>query len=606
MFCFSDLFLQVWIPQLLLAFEYNVLTSLKVNGGAVSSVVSSAVSASSAVSTSSTNNAVSKSSAVSASIASSAGVFRDVSSIASAPTTVARQEAHSQDNLQDHSQDYSQHASTFIGDDSSTDRAAHANSVAQSTWSDIAPARLDVVGNTAGTRTSAPSARISATAAAIQGWSTLAPAGQFHGDDLRRRGTATFVTTSAASSANRAASNSNRNKSTYTSADNGENDAANSSTSNKRNSSAMADHSPAQYRNTGSRGDDRESPVVKRARTEREMLEEVRSLVECELTTRNEISHALRQVAELLADSSYTSTRQPAGTQTDVGVDDDGVVGVSGFEEDDDNVGGGGGDFDDGDDWGDGGFGGFEDVERDDDGDGFSRLQRHMPPSTSKDELATDINKQRRARDGALGAPLCECNGASHRRDCSNMWLAYGKATIAALERVRMGAPAMRHLLAALDEAPDSLPHLPKLRLFVSPGAQTHILKADRQRRNWFLDMFKEDYVSFVAAWRQGRAVAAERDDDEEQHHVKSDLAPDDEDTYNRLRTSASRILHDFNLGRMSDDECRAALIDALVVDDCLVRALRLSAHGKREAAIRLVAVMGAVVGVLFHGYYID
>jgi hypothetical protein len=149
-------------------------------------------------------------------------------------------------------------------------------------------------------------------------------------------------------------------------------------------------------------------------------------------------------------------------------------------------------------------------------------------------------------------------------------------------------------------------PHVPRLRLFVSQRPQTHIPIEDRNRRNDFLNALEQEPSGFIAAcvaeWQQGRAVGVERDSDEDNHYVKADLQPDDEDAANRLQTAAASVVDEFISGRMSDNECRAALIDALVVDNCLVRALRLGAHGKRTAAIRLVAAMGEVVSVLCGG----
>jgi hypothetical protein len=367
--------------------------------------------------------------------------------------------------------------------------------------------------------------------------------------------------------------------------------------------------------------------AVKRARNERarnerasvelETLEEIRSLVECDLSG-DEIAPVLQRVADTLdeyhnksalkASSSKKSSakkswakqssaresssknsaskKSSAREQFDSAGDD----GCSGGDDDCSSSSGGG-----------------------DDGDSSSVLhvirtvseqRRRLTLFTSKDALAVDINKRRRDLE-----PACVCKGGRHVADCANLWMAYSKATIADLERVRAGAPAMKHLLAALDQlAQEALQHVPRLRLFVSPIPQTHIPIEDRKRRSAFLIALENEPNGFVAAcvveWQQGRAVGLERDNDEDKQYVKAVLQPDDEDAVSRLRNAATHVIEQFNSGRISEEKCRAALIDALVVDNCLVRAFRLGAHGKRAAAIRLVAAMGEVVSALCGGFY--
>jgi uncharacterized protein YjbI with pentapeptide repeats len=369
------------------------------------------------------------------------------------------------------------------------------------------------------------------------------------------------------------------------------------------------------------------SMAVKRARSDRarvelETLEDIRSLVECDLSG-SEIAPVLQQVADTLdeyhnnkssakkssapksssalkssASESFTKSSAPKSfikSSAPKSLSKSSSAAKSSAAKD----GGGGGNPT-------GGNGSVSHASggRQRSGQcGEATPQRRLTLLTSKDKLADDINKRRRDL-----VPACGCKGGRHAADCGNLWLAYSKATIAALERVRAGAPAMKRLLAALNESlPQvSLSHVPRLRLFVSQRPQTHIPIEDRNRRNDFLNALEQEPSDFIAAcvaeWQQGRAVGVERDNDEDKHYVKADLQPDDEDAVSRLENTAQSIIEEFNSDRMSDNECRAALIDALVVDNCLVRALRLGAHGKRTAAIRLVAAMGEVVSVLCGG----
>jgi hypothetical protein len=222
---------------------------------------------------------------------------------------------------------------------------------------------------------------------------------------------------------------------------------------------------------------------------------------------------------------------------------------------------------------------------------------RVMVPTDDQRQLANDINQQRkvRERDGGL---QCDCGDERHRR-CANKWLAYSAATTSALKRAHSKA-SMERLLHVL-RSDDC--HVPQLRLFVSLEAQTGISAEDGKRRKDFWHAFDNNTDHFIAEWRAGRALPAEcADAPNEKRLVSGTLEEGDETVREQLVVALRDSYAEFTSGRASGDDLRAALIDALVRTNCLVRAFRLSANGNDREAIRLIAVMGLLVEALHSG----
>lgn len=235
---------------------------------------------------------------------------------------------------------------------------------------------------------------------------------------------------------------------------------------------------------------------------------------------------------------------------------------------------------------------------------GATAGQRKMEPIKDQQKLADAINGRRKARDrdraGNNQVDQCDCKPGHHGVDCTNLWLAYGRPTISGLERARAGKAEIAHLLREID----SLQHVPKLRLFIPTRPISKMPTEDSDRRRDFWNAFDANHLNIIAEWHHGRAVDAEKDADEVHHHIAvNTLEPDDLSAHQRLEDAVFAALDAFNSGHASGSDLQAALIGALVDTNCLVRALRLDASGQHVAAIRLVAFMGEIVFLLHTGY---